>query len=280
MKSARKKIEKASIPGYGIYPEYGNDKTTGEYLTQGHWTKTDSDRDKKIKDYTKFIQQGKKQLGVDPVITVDPEMYVKYAQKKEDEMDKENFLSLASLLIDPKNPETQKDAYSVVPELRDIPEAFHKDQIALSMTIHSMLRDGKIRGREDFNLLYYILGPDFQFPMFPLWDPNGTLIEEFSNMDSFKSWISVNKLKNIWNPVTRRYEQNGVKNKYLNNPDVNRKLKLIIAKRMLPALRNLSNEQAMDTLKGILEGHTQSAEFWGGENSKPTDRNYQSFLRN
>lgn len=274
MKASRKKIEKQATPAYGIYPKNGPKPEIGGYLSQGKWTGTNSKRDKEIKDYTEFVANGKTgPFKADPVITVDPETFISYAQKKEDEMDRENFLGMASLLIDPKNPETQKTAYSVIPELRDIPESFYNDQVALSMTIHAMLRDGQIRGREDFELLYYILGPDFMFPMFPLWDPNGALIKELTVSDEYKKW-KANIKKNIWNPVTRRYEADGA----VQNPpaDLNRKIKLIIAKRLLPALRNLSDENAIKALKQNLEGKTQSAAFWGAD-KRPTDRDYSKF---
>lgn len=274
MKSSRKKITKQATPGYPIYPEKGPDTAMGKYLSNGKWVKGNPERDANIRNYTQFIEQGQKSLNASPVITVDPETYISYAQQKEDQMDRENFLSLASLLIDPKNPETQKDAYSVVPELRDIPESYYKDQVALSMTIHSMLRDGQIRGREDFDLLYFILGPDFQFPMFPLWDPSGTLIGQLKDTQEYQDWLKLT-LKNIWNPVTRAYEADGVAQRYA-NPKLNNKIKLIIAKRMLPALRNLDDTKAIEALEKILEGKTQSATFWQA-NGRPTDRIYNSF---
>ncbi len=51
---------------------------------------------------------------------------------------------------------------------------------------------------------------------------------------------------------------------------------MIIAKRLLPALRNLSDEDAVKALKQNLEGKTQSAAFWGA-NKRPTDRDYSKF---
>lgn len=276
MKSSRKKIEKQSTPAYGIYPQNAPGQQMGQFLSQGKWTNTNSKKDKEIKDYSTFIN--KKPFGADPVITVDPETYISYAQKKEDEMDRENFLGMASLLIDPNNPETQKNAYSVVPELRDVPEQFYNDQVALSMTIHSMLRDGQVRGREDFELLYYILGPDFMFPMFPLWDPNGALIQELTLSAEYKDWMK-KYVKNIWNPVTRRYQPN-VDKDFKGTPELNNKIKLIIAKRMFPALRHLNSmDDVAEALKQSMQGNTKSAEFWSGKDSVPTQRNYKSFER-
>ncbi len=276
MKATRKKIEKQATPGYGIYPKAAPGQQMGSYLSQGKWVNTNPEKDKQIKDYTTFVK--KNPFKAEPVITVDPETYISYAQKKEDEMDRENFLGMASLLIDPNNPETQKNAYSVVPELRDVPEQFYNDQVALSMTIHALLRDGQVRGREDFELLYYILGPDFMFPMFPLWDPNGALIKELALSTEYQKWIK-KYTKNIWNPVTRRY-QTDVDSNFKGDPELNNRIKLIIAKRLLPALRHLNSmDDVAEALKQSMQGNTKSAEFWSGKNSVPTQRNYNSFTR-
>jgi len=108
--------------------------------------------------------------------------YVVDKKKKEHYL---RYLQFGEYLQDPSDPRTQDDMYALIPELREVPDSYHKDMLALQEQLRVLIADGRIRSTDDLNLLMRISAPDFILPVLPAWDPTGILVgklEGFANL--------------------------------------------------------------------------------------------------
>ena len=68
------------------------------------------------------------------VMTAGPEV-IDYLKAKKDQEEYWHQLRLAGFLVDSKRPETQENAWGIYPELRDVPEQYHTQNLGNSCTI-------------------------------------------------------------------------------------------------------------------------------------------------
>lgn len=200
-----KKIKKLSIPATSLQ----NDETSakvfpanqnfGKFLTTGNWTKTNSEKDKKIEDLATFIQDPPKPFNNSKKqIIVDAKKYLnlkdEIARKRRDQ----NKKTLMYTLIDPKNRETEKMANSMFPELLKTNDEFFYQNLELQKKLYRMIQRGTFESRKELEEFYYMLtNPDFILPLGPSWDPNKIIFKRsiFSYISSEKQHYS-----GIWNP--------------------------------------------------------------------------------
>lgn len=200
-----KKIKKLSVPATSLQNDdtsaqvFPANKDFGKFLTTGNWTKTNSEKDKKIEDLATFIEKppepfkdSKKQ------IIVDANKYLKLkdeiARKRRDQ----NKKTLMYTLIDPRNRETEKMANSMFPELLKTNDEFFRRDLELQKSLYRMIQRGTIETRKELEELYYILtNPDFFLPLGPSWDPNKIIFKR--NPFQYYPTARENTI-GIWNP--------------------------------------------------------------------------------
>jgi len=170
---------------------------------------------------------------------------VEWATKKKEGEEYMRFLKFAEFLQDPKNPRTQEDMYAIVPELRDGPDKLHRENLVLQEQLRDLHQHGRIRGREDLQLLIRVCRRDFIIPTWPLWDPNGVLLGHFAE---FKDLLNNhNKTRGYFNP---RQWAGGLQTKATQpagggqvvpvppNEALQQKIKILLLVRLLPGIRN------------------------------------------
>jgi hypothetical protein len=169
---------------------------------------------------------------------------------KEKKIQQENLaeLQLGAYLIDPQRPETQKKAYSILPELRDYPQEYHLQNVAIQEALRMMLVEGEIGGKEDLAVIRHIIRDDYMLPLFPLWDPEGIMIQS-SPLGSQIARIfkdhSARMGRGLFSP--RNWGVNNVEeDEFL---ALNRSIKVMILKRLFPGLR----DQPIDVIRSILK---------------------------
>lgn len=138
---------------------------------------------------------------------------------------------LASYLIDPTDPTTQKHAEAVIPELRTVPEEKFIEEQSMQLALRAILRNGEIGGEEDNDLIAYIIRDDVELPTTPLWDPFGAILKD----EKISKIIQDNEAKGqgIFNPrswhVNAKTETDAVK--------LQRAIKRAILRRVYPGFR-------------------------------------------
>lgn len=162
-------------------------------------------------------------------------------QKKEQE-EYWQQLKLASYLIDSKNPATQDPVYTIFPELRDYPEQVHTQNLQVQEALRTMLRDGTVRGKEDNMLVYKLIQDDFILPMWPIWDPNGLILDQVYRSDDFWNWQTKAIQRGFFNP---RKWHTGDMSGDANYVKMQRNIKKMILKRLYPGLRD-ADDTTMD----------------------------------
>lgn len=105
-----------------------------------------------------------------------------------------------------------------------------------------MLRDGTLNEKDDLMLLKKITSPDFELPMFPVWDPEGMLIKQAGKASNFLEMLPTYIIRGLWNP--RRLALNPSEAKRIG--EFQNSLKAKILKRMLPGLRDWTDEQVSE----------------------------------
>lgn len=231
------------------------------------------------RDTDKLIKQ---QLARDPrqfgtVQATDDD--VSYMKSKKDEEYYMRTLKLGQYLIDPERPETQDHAFAIFPALKEYPDEFHRDNLAIQEALRTMLRDGKLGGQEDHELIMHICRPDFELPIFPIWDPQGlTLTGDGDLKGAFQEYLNTG-LKNAMATgflSPRKWDATNAK-----ASDLQLKLKVMILRRLYPGLRQKDNDEIGQFLKTLSpidgsEGQNDAIKFYNAL-STPHIGNGQGF---
>jgi len=186
--------------------------------------------------------------------------YVVDKKKKEHYM---RYLQFGEYLQDPSDPRTQDDMYALVPELREVPDSYHKDMLALQEQLRVLIADGRVRSTDDLNLLMRISAPDFMLPVLPAWDPTGVLVRKIPQFEALVGIYDVlDGLRGVFSNRLWSGSKKGAK-------WTQRDIKRLILIRLLPGIRNHSNpERAAD---GLIEEVSKNS--WTG---KPIDNRIAS----
>lgn len=126
------------------------------------------------------------------VKTQPTDLLLDYAEMKNKEAQYRAELDLAAQLIDPKDPSSQRAAFAMYPELRDIPEERSMKIAKFHVMLEAILRAGTCNSREEVQMIFVLLDPRTIIPMKPGWtelfglDSGGTvtnaaLTAEFKN---------------------------------------------------------------------------------------------------
>lgn len=239
-----KKIKKLSVPATSLQNDvtsaqvFPANKNFGKFLTTGNWTKTNSEKDKKIEDLATFIEKPPKPFTDSAKqIIVDAKKYLKLkdeiARKRRDQ----NKKTLMYTLIDPRNRETEKMANSMFPELLKTNDEFFRRDLELQKSLYRMIQRGTIETRKELEELYYILtNPDFFLPLGPSWDPNKII---FKRNPFLYYATQKERTLGIWNPKR-------IFNTY---PKGENSLYGYNSKEVLAAWDDLENEQRQDMIE-------------------------------
>jgi hypothetical protein len=108
---------------------------------QGQWYRPDKrDTDYKIRqDLIGGNANGATPFGV----MTAGEKEIEYLKDKKKQEEYNFQLRLGSMLIDPQRPETQEKAFSIFPQLKEYPDDYHAQNLAVQEALRTMLRDGK-----------------------------------------------------------------------------------------------------------------------------------------
>jgi hypothetical protein len=211
----------------------------------GHWVRPDR-RDTDFEIRRQLLQTGGDK-GPDGVSTPYGQMtagneVIDYLKDKKKQEEYWYQLKLGSYLIDPKRPETQERAYEMFPELKDYPEQYHGENLALQESIRTMLRDGKLGGQDDNALIAHIMRADFELPLFPVWDPEGIIIKDAAKAGNYFQMLEGYVKRGLFNP--RRWGVNEADVPADRDRAVFQKMmKAALLKRLYPGLRDWTMEE-------------------------------------
>lgn len=174
-------------------------------------------------------------------------------------------LRTANLLIDPEDPSTQEKAYELFGELRDYPEEYHTQNLAMQEALRTMLRDGTIGGREDHDFIVELMREDRHLPLWPVWDPKGIIMMEAAEASGqdFLNSVQLYWKRGLFNPRTWKVDKTQVKG-------FEQKVKAVILRRLYRGAKRYTDEQLMELFQ------TKRSPFTG----KEVDDNLEKFWRN
>lgn len=148
-------------------------------LLQGPWIATTPEEMKEDEWFEDYMRApgglGSKKLPFN--------RYNRYIQRKRSKQQYLDLLRLGGAMIDPKNPETQVDAFAVLPELEEVSNAQYQRDLQQQVTLHHLLMNGHISTKEELLFVDEILAPDYELPKNPIWDPTGAIIQDIANAD-------------------------------------------------------------------------------------------------
>lgn len=206
----------------------------------GHWTRG-SDADERMKAQRELLKAGNQQNGVTPwgVVNVDPNTAIDWLKEKKNQQEYLLEAQLGTFLVDPKRPETQDKAFSMFPELKEYPDAHFHNTLAMQEALRTMLRDGVVGSKEDHAMILEMVREDYALPVFPAWDPEGQILgHTLATSSTVDSLLGMQAL-GLFNP--RRH---GVDSSRMSTAakNFNRRLKVMILKRLYPGLRDKNDE--------------------------------------
>jgi len=219
---------------------------TGKYhqpgYEVGHWVKPDP-RDTDMKIRRELINNNPAGSTPFGIMTAGQEV-VDYLKEKKDQESYWEELRLAGYLIDSDKPDTQDHAFNVFPELKEVPEQYHVQNLAIQEALRTLLRDGRIAGKDDNSLIYHIIRPDFQLPIFPAWDPEGLIIGDQQLKSELLALQYANAKAGLFSP--RNW---GIKDASRQMEAVQKKIKMMLLRRLYPGLKNKSDDYLMVLMK-------------------------------
>jgi hypothetical protein len=184
-----------------------------------------------------------------------PESLVPYLNEKKEKAWYLNNLRTAEYLVDPTDPRTVKQLYEIYPELRDVPEQWYQDMMAVQWSLKELLQFGEIRSKDDHALVMHVCAPGFIIPRHPAWDPLGIIIENtdaYATKDqNYREKIASGFQKSHWNPF--RYSTEGVE---VSDPvkSEQEEWKAMILRRLYPGLRDTSFQDLKNVVVNQLTG--------------------------
>jgi hypothetical protein len=182
------------------------------------------------------------------MMSAGPEVIDYFKDKKEQEAYL-NEMRLAEYLRDSNDPRSGEQLMELFPEFRQIPDEYFRTQLAVQEALRTILRDGKIRGRDDNALIAKIIRPDFQLPVFPAWDPNGALLSKFPE---FAALTAQGRVFGIFNP--RQWSIYAPsKGTGSADPKLQMKIKRMILRWVYPGLKDASDKE-MESLLARISG--------------------------
>ena len=237
------KLQKKLRPGQLLDKDTKNRLKDGKFnvggLNYGHFVKSDPrDVDQEIK--RQLVQEGgEKGIGPWGVITSGQDD-IDYLKDKKAQEEQVNSLKFAALLVDPDHPATQVEVYKKFPELKTYPDEFYHQQLAVQEALRNMIRDGTINGQEDLDLIRYILRPDTVIPLFPAWDPTGTIVNQALGTIGEEEWLSKSYARGFLSP--RQWSTGDEQTGY------QKELKRILFKRLFPQARSWKDSEVQTFL--------------------------------
>jgi hypothetical protein len=222
---------------------------TNNYLA-GNWTRFDP-KDDRMKTKLELVDPatGKTPFGSANLEQED----IDFWNRKKASMENVKRLELASYLINDNDPSSQRAVWEAFPTLFQVPEEQFLNQLQLQLHLRVLLRDGAVGGEQDLDTLMYILRPDVQLPIGPVWDPSGLILTEGDVGNAFKDYLDARKTDThgyfnplMWNGLDAEKLADGLQ----------KDLKATLLKRCFPGFRDWD---VGDVIKWI-------DAFAGGEN--------------
>jgi len=214
-------------------------------------------------------------------------------QEKQQQEVRAAELALASYAADPDDPASLERVYNMWPELRSIPEEQHTDDLLIQETIRTMLRDGGLGGPEDNKVMFHLLKPDTEIPIFPLWDPTGIyiskLMEDLKPSDISKIFNPDNNDANVnlglWGQYFIQKDPRIIDQRSQQYWDFQKKLKILILRRCYHGFKKTPDTivdtfvDRLSTMNGQVLGSTSESVVSKGTTPEKSfwDKNW-SFL--
>ena len=223
-------------------------------LQYGHWAHGDS-RDTEMQLRKQLIEAGGKDgNGNTPFgnLSVGADV-LQYMKDKKDQEEYLRTLSTAVYLIDPTDPKSQAHAYSIFPELRQVPEDYHLSDVAMQEALRTILRDGQVKGKDDHLLLMKVCGPDYVLPTHALWDPQGFFSELTRDSPVVSTLVTTNDSSysfGLFNPRNWGTSTDAVKK--LKENQQQKRLKCMILKRCYPYFHKMNLNEVEKVYDDVL----------------------------
>ena len=219
-------------------------------LLQGLWVKPDMKADDEINMWENApASMGMKMLPYG--------MYKKYITSKREQQLQVSKYQLGAWLIDPMRPESQEEAYAIVPELEEIPRKDFEWEVTKQVTLYHIIQSGRISSQAEFYFLFAMLDPRFRLPNKPVWDANG-------NFDAFNVTAKGNVDAGlfsyfVWNFGSGDRNRIGVEKEIPNDRQLT--AKALIFQRVFPGLRGQPLSGIKTLLKAFVMRNTIAGEY-------------------
>lgn len=162
-----------------------------------------------------------------------------FMDKKKDELYM-NVLRFGEYLVDEKDPRTQDNLYSIFPELKEKPNQYYRDEIALQWALHNLLKAGQIKTKNDHMLVSLICRPHFEIPVYPAWDPTGIFMK---GTTAFNKLVTLGMKRGLLNPLRFADGADNTEKVGFEGSPTQQELKRMIVRRLYPGLRDKKNEE-------------------------------------
>lgn len=243
----------------------------------GQYLPTNQDLDRRLQMWFALpsaTDNGNQEWGVK---TQPTDMLLDYNELKNKEAQYRAELDLAAQLIDPKDPSSQRAAFAMYPELRDIPEERSMKIAKFHVMLEAILRAGTCSSREEVQMIFVLLDPRTVIPMSPGWTqlfaldetgaPRTSANERFKN--TFAYWW-FNPYYYQENTKVAMVQKLDAKPDYsLIGTDIEQgRIKVAIARRLFPALRVADEGSVIQFILNLAQ-RTASAtpDGWGSGNA-------------
>lgn len=176
-----------------------------------------------------------------PMQAVDSQKIADYALEKQKEEEAFAFLQFGGLLINARDPASQAKAFAILPELKKRQQELLNSDIAINIKLRTLILNGTIESQDDLYFVWNIMGDDFQFPLGPLWDPEGGILAVAQyNTTGYGKQSRVNQ--NIDDGLFGMFRF-----KTDNQTAVQNKIKRVFLVRVMPQLRGLPFDDPLVT---------------------------------
>ena len=244
----------------------------GQYIPVDR--KADTDR----RDLMRVMGASNEELGLDEkaIRSVPVNEIVTMNQQLRNNAQYLNLLNLGALGVDPKDPNTSRRWFAILPELRAIPEQRLVKMHKLAMMLDHILRSGVITSRKELSLIYQLLDPRSIIPeKFPWVDlVESTEKRNFDGKQGKLYWIM-----NPFNFLERGkagakavgvnvdfgiMDNDGAAWIDVNGTPVSQtqfKLKAIILRRLFAGVKDSTPSQIADVLRALYPGENSLTKF-------------------
>lgn len=254
--SRQRKLDKIAQPSAPLRQRDERGQITFTDFTRGRWTRPDK-YDTRFR--TRLELGNESALGYQTVGQED----LDYLERKKAQGTFIDLTNLASYLIDPNEPMTQERAYGIFPELETYPDELFQEELSIQMVLRELLKTGMLKGKQDHELIFRIIQPDYKLPIFPLWDPTGEISKQLALSADWRMLygeMSEGVFAGIFNPRKWQSIENAYDGREAADQRIQFVIKTMILCRLYPGIRKIvlplmkQNKIAVKDTEGWMSG--------------------------